>query len=70
MYETSPRHLVFLPSFSYATTNGFLSGVLGRYEIEAYLHHIFLLSQKPDLKEMQVIDFDQDVHVCGICISS
>jgi hypothetical protein len=32
-----------------------LSGVLSRYEIKAYLHHIFLRTQKPDLKEMQVI---------------
>ena len=33
---------------------------------KAYLHHIMLLSQKPDLKEMQVIQFDQEVQVCGI----
>jgi hypothetical protein len=58
------RHLNFA-FFSYPTTKGF-DGVLGRYESRAYLHHIFLLSQKPYHKEMQVIHSDQDVQVCGI----
>jgi hypothetical protein len=33
---------------------------LGRYEREAYLHHIILLSQKPDPRRYKSIHFDQD----------
>ena len=43
-----------------------LSGVLSRYEKWGILASHILLSQRPDLKEMQVIHFDQDVQVCGI----
>ena len=43
-----------------------LSGVLGRYEKWGILASHILLSQRPDLKEMQVIHFDRDVQVCGI----
>jgi hypothetical protein len=34
-------------------------------EFEDILVSHILLSQKPDPKEKQVINLDQDVHVCG-----
>jgi hypothetical protein len=34
-------------------------------ELEGTLVSHILLSQKPDPKEKQVINLDQDVHVCG-----
>ena len=34
-------------------------------DLKAYLLLIFLLSQRPDPKEKQVINLDQDVQVCG-----
>ena len=38
---------------------------LGMEDLKAYLLLIFLLSQRPDPKEKQVINLDQDVQVCG-----
>jgi hypothetical protein len=35
-------------------------------DLKAHLFLLFLLSQKKDPREKQVINFDQDVHVCGI----
>ena len=34
-------------------------------DLKAYLLLHILLSQRPDPKEKQVINFDQDVQVCG-----
>ena len=34
-------------------------------DLKAYLLLIFLLSQRPDPMEKQVINLDQDVQVCG-----
>ena len=65
MYETSPKAFEILPSLHILPLK-LLSGVLGRYEKWGILASHILLSQKPDLKEMQVIHFDQDVQVCGI----
>ena len=47
----------------------------GREKIEGILVPHMLLSQKPDPKEKQVINLDQDVHVCeyflyGWCVDS
>ena len=65
MYETSPRHLKFCLLFHILPLK-LLSGVLGRYEKWGILASHILLSQRPDLKEMQVICFDRDMQVCGI----
>ena len=65
MYETSPRHLIFCLLFHILPLR-LLSGVVGRYEKWGILASHILLSQKLDLKEMQVIHFDQDVQVCEI----
>ena len=43
--------------------------LLSRYEKWGILASHILLSQIPNLKEMQVIHFDQDMQVCGIFIN-
>jgi hypothetical protein len=52
------RHLVFCLLFHILPLMA-LSGVLGRYEKWGILASYILLSQKPDLKEMQAIHFDR-----------
>ena len=41
-----------------------LCGAQGREKVEGILVPHMLLSQKPDPKEKQVINLDQDVQVC------
>ena len=41
-----------------------LCGAHGREKVEGILVPHMLLSQKPNPKEKQVINLDQDVHVC------
>ena len=53
----------------------FLCGAQGREKVEGILVPHMLLSQKSDLKDKQVINLDQDVHVCehflyGWCVDS
>ena len=67
MYDTSPKAFEILPSFHILLLK-LLSGVLGRYEKWGILASHILLSERPDLKEMQDIHFDQDVQVCRIFI--
>ena len=40
-------------------------GAVGMEEFEGILASHILLSPKPDPKEKQVINLDQDVQVCG-----
>ena len=46
-------------------SNGYFCGAVGMKDLKACLLLIFLLSQRPDPKEKQVINPDQDVEVCG-----
>ena len=55
-YDSLDRSNVYIP---HPTCTKAVCGAQGRDDRMAYLHHIILLSQKPDLKEIQVIHLDR-----------
>jgi hypothetical protein len=60
-----PRQGFFCAFLSHPTPNGLILWSCRYGEFEGILASHILLSQKPDPKEKQVINLDQDVHVCG-----
>ena len=74
MYDSTPR-LFIVPFFLNLSLMAIFFGAVGMEDLKAYLLLIFygfegipashiLLSQRPDPKEKQVINLDQDVQVC------
>ena len=61
-FLTKAFYCVFLPQ---PISNGCFCGAVGMEDLKAYLLFHILLSQRPDPKEKQVINLDQDVRVCG-----
>ena len=55
-------YCAFLPQPIY---NGCFCGAVGMEDFEGIPASHILLSQRPDPKEKQVINLDQDVQVCG-----
>ena len=65
MFHSSPRTF-YEPFFFHPTSNGFFFWWICRYGgYDGKLASHILLSQRPDPKEKQVINPDQDVEVCG-----
>jgi hypothetical protein len=62
VYGSSPRHR--FASLHPTSNKAFVDLWVGN-EKEAYLHYIYCKSQKLDLGRKQVIQSNQDVHVCG-----
>jgi hypothetical protein len=60
-----PHQGFYLAFLSHPTQRGLFCGAVGMEKIEGIFVSHILLSQKPDLNKKQVIDLDQDVHVCG-----
>jgi hypothetical protein len=53
-----------MPSFSPTSNRAYVELRVGK-NVESILVSHMMLSQRPDPKEKQVINLDQDVHVCG-----
>ena len=63
VFHSSPRPF-YVPFFSILLLMALFGGSVGMEDNGKLASHI-LLSQRPDPKEKQVINLDQDVQVCG-----
>ena len=54
-----------MPFFLILSLMALFCGAVGMEDLKAHLLLIFCISQRPDPKEKQVINLDQDVQVCG-----
>jgi hypothetical protein len=60
-----PHQGFYYAFVSHPTPKGYVWWSYRYGEIEGTLVSHILVSQEPDSKEKQVINLDQDVHVCG-----